>query len=370
MAIVLIGIDDTDNETSPGTGQLARRLGQAIEQRGAKLLGITRHQFLVDDRIAYTSHNSGACLAVEWNEPLGELEFAIGLIAEWSANGSDPGICIAVLGEVPTEVMEWGWAATREVLTMDRAVMLAKAYGICLRPLGGSGEGIIGALASVGLRADGNEGRFLDLPGLRMVAEFVDLSELTQIGIEVDHRLQNGVKIAREGAKYKTLNWVRPRLVGGRPVWPVEWSEDECAWIPVDRKKSRPLEWGGCGRLSIRRRRWDFGRDRDDFCANADSYAWPQGDFLDGPDLGRSCGNTFSRRDVAGSIFHGNDGLVSWRAHRWGNRDDAAGCSGRRCARRGGSIWPAAKFRALATSAAPRFGGSGRKLDMFCEAAV
>jgi hypothetical protein len=242
MAIVLIGIDDTDNETSPGTGQLARRLGQAIEQRGAKLLGITRHQFLVDDRIAYTSHNSGACLAVEWNGLRGELEFAIGLIAEWSADGSDPGICIAALSEVPSDVMEWGWAATREVLTRDRAVMLAKTLGICLRALGGNGDGIIGALGSVGLRADGNEGRFLDLPGLRMLGEFADLSELTQIGIHVDHRLPNGVKTTHKGTKYKTLNWVRPRLVGGRAVWPVEWSEDEHAWIPVDRKKSRPLE--------------------------------------------------------------------------------------------------------------------------------
>jgi hypothetical protein len=242
MAIVLIGIDDTDNETSPGTGQLARRLGAEIEQRGAKLLGITRHQFLVDDRIAYTSHNSGACLAVEWNGPQNKLEFAIGLIAQWSADGSDPGICVADFGEVPSTVMDWGWAATREVLTRDGAVMLAKAHGICLRPLGGNGEGIIGALASVGLRADGNEGRFLDLPGLRMLGEFADIGELTQIGIQVDHRLPNGARIARDGAKYKTLNWVRPRLVGGRPVWPVEWSEDEHAWIPVDRKKSRPLE--------------------------------------------------------------------------------------------------------------------------------
>jgi hypothetical protein len=242
MAIVLIGIDDTDNETSPDTGQLARRLAAEIEQRGAKLLGITRHQFLVDDRIAYTSHNSGACLAVELNGSPGELEFAIGLIAQWSADGSDPGICIAGLGEVPSEIMEWGWAATREVLTRDRAVMLAKAHGICLRPLGGNGDGIIGALASVGLRADGNEGRFLDLPGLRMLGEFADIHELTRIGIRVDHRLPNGARIARDGAKYKTLNWVRPRLVGGRPVWPVEWNEDEHAWIPVDRKKSRPLE--------------------------------------------------------------------------------------------------------------------------------
>ena len=36
MAIFLIGIDDTDNETSSGTGQLARWLGQEIESEGRR----------------------------------------------------------------------------------------------------------------------------------------------------------------------------------------------------------------------------------------------------------------------------------------------------------------------------------------------
>jgi hypothetical protein len=248
MTTYLIGIDDTDNQTSPGTGQLARRLAQEIERRGANLLGITRHQFLLDDRIPYTSHNSGACIAFDTTASLPELEFAIDLIADWAAPGSDPGICIASRDTVPPDAVEWGWAATREVLSQSQAIALARAGGILLRPLGGSGDGIIGALASVGLRADGNEGRFLDLPGLRMLGEVVDIGELTQLGIRVDHRLPAGlcaadaVTTAPDRAPYKTLNWVRPRLVGGRPVWPVEWSDHERAWIPVDRKKSRPLE--------------------------------------------------------------------------------------------------------------------------------
>jgi len=248
MAIVLIGIDDTDNDTSPGTGQIARRLAQEIAQRNTKLLGITRHQFLVDDRIPYTSHNSGACIAIDWSSPLSELQFAIDLLTEWAAEGSDPGICIVARDQVPSRIMEWGWAATREVLTKDQAIALAESNGICLQALGGTGDGIISALASVGLRADGNEGRFLDLPGLRLLGELVGIEELIEIGIHVDHHLPKGpagslaAKTVHNGAKYKTLNWVRPRLLGGQPVWPVEWSDDEYAWIPVDRKKSRPLE--------------------------------------------------------------------------------------------------------------------------------
>jgi hypothetical protein len=240
MATVLIGIDDTDNQTSPGTGQLARRLAAELERRGAKPLGITRHQFLLDERIAYTTHNSGACVAVEWNGAVEELGFAAGLIGEWSAEGSDPGICIAAMEDVPAEVMRWGWSATREVLTRERALALAEGNGMFLRALGGSGDGVIGALGSVGLRADGNEGRYLDLPGLRGLAEFVQIGELKALGIQVDHGAAVGAGAG--DARYKTQNWVRPRLVRGRPVWPVEWSEDEHAWIGIDRKKSRPLE--------------------------------------------------------------------------------------------------------------------------------
>jgi tRNA(Ile2) C34 agmatinyltransferase TiaS len=248
MAIFLIGIDDTDNETSPGTGKLARELGREIEGRGAKLLGVTRHQFLVDDRIARASQNRGACLAIEMTDALDVLEAAIDFIAESSAKDSDPGICIAALDEVPSSVMDWGWTATREVLGRDRAFALAKACGICLRMLGDNGYGVIGALASVGLRADGNEGWFHDLPGLRTLGDVADYRQLTDLGIEVDHHLPNPAVASDpavctgEGAIYKTQNWVRPRLVKGRPVWPVEWSNNERAWIGIDRKKSRPLE--------------------------------------------------------------------------------------------------------------------------------
>jgi tRNA(Ile2) C34 agmatinyltransferase TiaS len=248
MSRVFIGIDDTDNDTSPGTGQLARWLAREIERRGARVLGITRHQFLLDDRIAYTTHNSGACVAAESTGPLSRFDFAIDLITQWSADGSDPGICVIDSERVPSEVVAWGWDATREVLEMNRARDLALAHDICLRALGGNGQGIIGALASVGLRADGNEGRFLDWPGIRELGEIVTLKELTDLGIQLDHHspVTSGSDgfpaIADNYAPYKTMNWVRPRLVRGRPVWPVEWSEDEHAWIPVDRKKSRPLE--------------------------------------------------------------------------------------------------------------------------------
>ena len=43
-----IGIDDTDNLESRGTGHRARQLGTMLEEAGiARLICITRHQLLV-----------------------------------------------------------------------------------------------------------------------------------------------------------------------------------------------------------------------------------------------------------------------------------------------------------------------------------
>jgi hypothetical protein len=241
MAIILIGIDDTDNDTSAGTGQLSRWLAREIELRGGRVPGITRHQFLLDDRIRYTTHNSGACLAVEWTRAVNDLHFCSELIETWSADGSDPGICIVQIDAVPPQVMDWGDAATQTVLQKADALKLAEVQGIYLKALGGTGDGVIGALASVGLRAKGENGRFLDLPGLRSLGGQTTIAELNGLGIEVKHHAKSSAA-SGDALVYKTMNWVRPRLSGGGPVWDVEWSEHEHAWIPLDRKKSRPLE--------------------------------------------------------------------------------------------------------------------------------
>jgi len=243
MPIALIGIDDTDNQTSPGTGKLARWLCADIVERGGRSLGITRHQLLLDDRIPYTTHNSGACLSIDWPGDVSELEFAMERIGQWAADGSDPGICIARAESVPATVMEFGRSAMREVLTMADAITLAKTASLNLRALGGSGQGIIGALASVGLRASGNDGRFLDMPGLRELGEYVTRAQLNKLGIEVEHKSAVGISVPPIDAKvYRTMDWVRPTLHNAGAVWSVEWNQEQHEWVPIDRRRSRPLE--------------------------------------------------------------------------------------------------------------------------------
>jgi hypothetical protein len=238
MATLLIGLDDTDTQASRGTGYLARCLAQACAERGLRPAGVTRHQFLVDPRIPYTSHNSGACVAVQGDGGAEAAAFAFDFVAARAADGSDPGVCVAAADAVTEAVRAFGAAAARQVVETAEAVALAGEAGLALRPLGGSGLGVIGALAAVGRRAAGHDGRFIDLPGLRDLPERVTLGEIGRLGIRVWP-----VEVGRRGTgddPCRTLGWVRPRLVAHEPVLPVEWSEEHDAWIPVDRKHPKP----------------------------------------------------------------------------------------------------------------------------------
>ena len=234
MTTFLIGIDDTDNDTSPGTGRLARLIAEQCANKGFEPLGITRHQFLLDPKIPYTSHNSGACIAVESENDLSIRDFVFDFIASKSADGSDPGVCIAEISKVHSAVVEFANRATKRIVTMPEAFSIAKRSLMALHGLGGTCQGIIGALGSVGLRASGENGRFIDLPGLRELSGCVGVEAFDRIGIIVEHR--SGERSPGADDRYETLDWVRPRLIGGKAVLPVQWSEKEYAWIPVDKK--------------------------------------------------------------------------------------------------------------------------------------
>lgn len=237
MRTLLIGIDDTDNDTSPGTGRLARNLCTELTKRGMKSLGVTRHQFLLDRAIPYTSHNSGACIAVASSNGIEQADFAFDFVARSSAKGSDPGICVAFSDDVPRQVSEFGWAAKEKILKIEKSFQLAEACGIKLRGLGGDCLGVIGALASVGLRAQGNDGRFIDMPGLRDLPRKVNIETYQDMGIAVRHEINS--RQPGPGDTYDTMDWVRPRLVNGKAVLIVKWSEKDSAWVPVDNKNSK-----------------------------------------------------------------------------------------------------------------------------------
>jgi hypothetical protein len=161
---ILISIDDTDNLESPGTGHLAANLIELLYKEGlGKGSFITRHQLYVHPDIPYTSHNSAMCFEVETSDSQLERIKTISqdfLIRE-SAPGSDPGLCIVNMDTLISRetLISYGKMAKNTTLNKKIAYDLANELDIHLSEHGGTGGGVIGALAGTGLRLSGSDGR-------------------------------------------------------------------------------------------------------------------------------------------------------------------------------------------------------------------
>jgi hypothetical protein len=225
--LVYIGIDDTDNHESRGTGHLARQIAADLSQDHT-IQGVTRHQLLVDPRIPYTSHNSSAAILLSSDikpDPAVLFERVRELMLADFQPGSDPGLCVAI--RIPAEITEFGRRTQTEVVTQQVALDLATANGILLAGLGGTQDGVIGALAAVGLAACGEDGRYLQIGRIREMTGVYPVSELLKAGIAAVQTLEG--KPVLEG--FIQTEKLRPSRRGGRPVQFVAW-QDGC-WRPL-----------------------------------------------------------------------------------------------------------------------------------------
>ncbi len=200
---VYICIDDTDNLESRGTGHLASILGDEIEKRGwGKSSFITRHQLFVHPDVPYTSHNSAMCFVADINAPDIEplISHASVFLERESAPGSDPGLCVALPDRLPAagEIIDYGKRAKRQIITKAEAYALAEKHGIHLSEHGGTGGGVIGALAGVGLRFSGNDGRVKGKLVIRAEDGVVSAGEIMSHGYVDRVRSVSGAELGRD----------------------------------------------------------------------------------------------------------------------------------------------------------------------------
>ena len=241
---LMISIDDTDNLESRGTGELASLLAAHLEHSGwGHPRHITRHQLLVHPDIPYTSHNSAMCFAAEIQPPALQpmIDFASRFLATESAAGSDPGLCVAVIDRVPEvgALIEFGHRAKTEVLSKEDAYALSHRLGIHLSEHGGTGQGIIGALAGIGLRLSGNDGR------LKGQLKFPDTDVVVSVKQLLAHPWVDRVRTA-EGAvpdeeeRVRLMDKVKTVQLEGMSVLLVAEAqdrEDGVRWQTLSRKQ-------------------------------------------------------------------------------------------------------------------------------------
>ena len=103
----------------------------------------------------------------------------------------------------------------------QQAEHTARENGLRLVGLTGTGGGIIGALAAVGLHTGGNDGRFLWLPGLRELKGTYSVADLRTYA-SIDHVcVVNGNELAAT-ERVDVGEWVRPVLRNGKSTLYVE----------------------------------------------------------------------------------------------------------------------------------------------------
>jgi len=183
---ILISIDDTDNLESRGTGRLARAIADTLEA-DYPIYGVTRHQLYVHPDIPYTSHNSCAVIHLDTNGNADiDKIFAFTqqvMLADF-VDGSDPGVAVAHADQVAPSLIAFGKDAKCTILTQEKARTLAKNLNIRLKGLGGTEDGVIGAMAGLGLAASLNDGRFLKRGKIRDVLGPCSVQQLYAAGID------------------------------------------------------------------------------------------------------------------------------------------------------------------------------------------
>jgi tRNA(Ile2) C34 agmatinyltransferase TiaS len=222
-----IGLDDTDTPESRGTGHLARQIAAALAA-DCSVLGVTRHQLLVDPRVPCTRNNSSAAVLLNADgdlDPAVLLERVRALVLEQYQPGSDPGLCVAQV--VPAAVVEFGRRAQRYLVTQGEARALAAAQSVTLLGLGGDENGVIGALAAVGLAASGEDGRYVLVGRSRELSGLQPVTALLAAGIQAV-QTADGQPVADGLVQTDKL---RPARRGGRPIAVVEWAGDH--WRPL-----------------------------------------------------------------------------------------------------------------------------------------
>lgn len=225
--MVIIGLDDTDTLETPGTGHLARLIAADLAA-DYTVLGVVRHQLLVDARVPCTKNNSAAAVLLDGGplpQPDQLLARLRSLMLDHYQPGSDPGLCLAQA--VPEAVIDFGRRTQREIVGQAEAHALAAAHGLPLLGLGGDEGGVIGALAAVGLAAGGEDGRYVLVGRSRELAGEQPVAALLAAGIAAVQTLDGQ---AVTGGLIQT-DKLRPARRGGRAVAVVEWNGRH--WLPL-----------------------------------------------------------------------------------------------------------------------------------------
>jgi hypothetical protein len=220
--VIYIGIDDTDIAGSPGTNQLARKIVRRLG-RVARGAIVCRHQLFFDARVPYTSQNGSASIQLPHGDEVPQAELIASVreeMRDFFVDGSDPGLAVAAAAS--DDMMAFASRAKTDLVTQTDARAVADRSGCHLEGLGGTNQGIIGALAAIALAASGDDGRVVHVDEWPWPDRFSGVQPVAAIrdrGV-AEIRAATGERFA--GAMVDVGKHLRPNWRSGRIVLIVE----------------------------------------------------------------------------------------------------------------------------------------------------
>ena len=219
--MIYICMDDTDNLESRGTGKLSRTIAKTLS-KDYPVYGVTRHQLYKHPDIPYTSHNTCSVIHIEDME-IGRIDEIFEVVKREMLDdfidGSDPGLAAAHESQITPALAAFGNDAKYTILNQEKARNLARNIGIRLEGLGGTEDGVIGAMAGLGLASTKNDGRFL-IVGSKNIKGQKTAAELLNSGIDAIYTL-DGLPITK-GLIFNKGNRIKPCPVNGKVILFVE----------------------------------------------------------------------------------------------------------------------------------------------------
>jgi len=220
--VIYVGIDDTDIVGSPGTNQLARKIVRRLGHVARRAI-VCRHQLFFDPRVPFTSGNGSASIQLPHGDDISPVELIACVRDEmrgFFVEGSDPGLAVARTASA--DMIAFAARATTEVVDQSDARTIAARSECYLEGLGGTNQGIIGALAAVALAASGDHGRVVHLGEWPWPDRFSGVQSVAAIRDRGIADIQTATGEAFVGDEIDVGKHLRPNWRSGRVVLFVE----------------------------------------------------------------------------------------------------------------------------------------------------
>ena len=227
--MIVLGIDDTDVKGSPGTNQLARAILARLGPIGTGAI-VCRHQLFFDPRVPYTSQNGCASIQLPHGDGVSRadlIDTVRDVMRAWYVEGSDPGLAVAARSSA--EMAAFAARTKSELVTQAEALEVARHSSCHLEGLGGTNDGVIGALAAIALACGGDDGRVVHLDGWPWPDSFSGVQPVPAIRGRGIGDIRTTDDEPFRGEVVDVGKHLRPNWRGGRVVLFVERSADGVA---------------------------------------------------------------------------------------------------------------------------------------------